>query len=97
MKCPICSTESDSLKTAIKDGQYVSERCERCISNFKAGAEFARRHEREWQKRHYKRDTIQRWDGDKPNEEFIREYPDVAVKQWGQDILRDYGVKRKLL
>lgn len=96
-KCPVCKKTSDALKTAIKGGQYISERCERCVANFNTSALYARKFERESQKRTYAKDLIQRFDGDKINPEYVKAYPEEARKQWGDSVLRDNGVSKKLL
>lgn len=95
-KCTSCG-EDKPLKTAIKSGVYLSNMCERCIANFSTSAIYARRNEREWQKKHYRKDTIQRFNGNDINPEYVRAYPEESRKQWGDDILRTEGVDKKLL
>ena len=94
--CPICQKPSDSLKTAIKNGIYLTERCERCLNNFAINSVYARKFNRERDKRDHAKDIIQRFNGDKINPDFVDAYPEESRKQWGDDVLRDYGVKSKL-
>lgn len=88
MKCLVCKKPTDSLKTAIKNGVYVSERCEKCLNSFVANAAYARKYNRDRQREDYRKDIIQRWRGNEPDPEFIKAYPKESAEQWGEDILR---------
>jgi hypothetical protein len=96
MTCPICGNEA-KLISGIKSGQYISERCERCYGAHPLNvAPYARKYERDRQREDYRKDIIQRFEGDKVNPEFVDAYPDVAKKQWGDSVLRDpNGDRRK--
>lgn len=86
-KCPVCKRKVDTLRTSIKNGKLISERCERCLANFSGFADGARSFERKWQQRHYARDTIQPFEP-----EFIKEYPNEAYKYgWNEEDYRKYG------
>lgn len=94
-KCPICKSKVDNLRTAIKNGQYISERCEKCLAHFSASALYARKYEREQMKTNHRKDLIQRFDGDKISEEFVKAYPKRAAEQFGEEILRGDGLGKK--
>lgn len=93
--CPICGNKANKLRTSIKNGQYVSERCDKCHASDVIISDYARKYNRERDKEDYRKDTIQRFEGTEINEEFVRAYPKESEAQWGSDILRDYGSKRK--
>lgn len=94
-ECPICGREVDILRTAIKNGQLVSERCERCLDSFGGFADYARKGERDSQRRKFGKDIIQKWEGTNPNPEYIKVYPEQSKKLWGDSVVRDLGIKRK--
>lgn len=89
MKCLVCGRRVDELRTAIKGGVYLSERCDRCINQVPTSAVYARKFERDRQREDYRRDLIQPLDGDKMNKDFIRQYPDKAQEYWGRDVLKE--------
>lgn len=95
MTCPICNNKATTLRSAVKNGRFISERCDRCLASFVTGAVFARQYERNWQKREYAKDIIQRYEGTDPNPEFVQAYPKQAAEHWGESVLRDNGVNRK--
>lgn len=95
MKCPVCGREVDILRTAIKGGKLISERCEKCLNSFSGFADYARKGERDHQRRKFEKDIIQKWDGDKPSEDYIKAYPEQSKKLWGDSVVRDLGIKRK--
>lgn len=84
--CPQCGQVADGLYTAIKDGAYVSSRCEKCLANFTRSAQFARKYERDRQREDYRKDIIQPWEP-----EFVKAYPDKAREYYNDDAMRKYG------
>lgn len=95
-KCTNCDKPAE-LKTAIKNGQLLEDMCDKCINSFTTHAMYARQNERNFQKRHFAKDIIQRFDGDKINPEFVREYPEQSRREFGEQTTRGYSEKRKLL
>ncbi len=94
-KCPICKRPTDTLRTGIKKGVYLSERCDRCLNSSTGISLYARQYNRNKDKRDHAKDTIQRFEGTEINPAFVDAYPEEAQKQWGPDVLRDYGANRK--
>lgn len=94
-KCPICKRPTDTLRSAIKNGVFLSQRCDYCLASNTGISDFARKYNRDRGREDYRRDIIQRFEGDKINEDFVRAYPEESRKQWGDQVLRDYGIKRK--
>ena len=90
MKCPVCGRETDELFSAVKNGKFMSDRCEKCVSNFTGTADYARKYERDRQREDYRKDILQRFDGDKPDRDFIRAYPQKAREYWDEETLRKY-------
>lgn len=93
--CPICSRPTDTLRTGVKNGVYLSSRCELCLASEKGISIYARKYDRDRGREDYRKDIIQRFDGDKINPEFVDAYRKEASAQWGSDVLRDYGENRK--
>lgn len=91
MKCAICKKEVSSVRTALKNGKYVSARCDSCLANFSQFAVYARKYNRDRDREDHRKDIIQRFDGDKINPEFVRAYPDISREQFGDDVLRTHG------
>lgn len=91
MICPVCKRKTDLLRSAIKSGKYLSERCERCLASFSGFSDYARKYERDTQRRKYEKDIIQRYEGTELNPEFVDAYPE----QFDGETRRDYGIKRK--
>lgn len=90
-KCSNCNKPSNSLKTAIRGTQYLENMCDKCLSSFTESSVYARKSEREADKRKHEKDLIQRYEGDKINPEFVRAYPKESEAQWGKNILRELG------
>lgn len=88
MTCPVCKKPRDNLRTAIKNGKYISERCESCLSLATSSAVYARKFERDAQAKTFRRDLIQpRGMDGKVNPEFVKEFPDQAREKFGDDIV----------
>jgi len=87
VECPICHRQVDSLSTLVRNNQYLSERCERCVGNL-GSAQFSREYDRRYQRREYAKDIVQPWE----KEEFIKAYPKQA-RQYGytDEDFRKYG------
>lgn len=94
-ECPVCDRKVDNLSSGIKNGVYISERCDRCMANNKQFADYARKYNRDRGREDYRKDIIQGYEGDKVNPEFIKAYPKEAEERWGKDVLRDHGINRK--
>lgn len=88
MKCPTCTKEVDTLRSSVHNGKYVSARCENCLASYKQSAVYARKHARDRDREDHRKDTIQRFEGDKVNPDFVRAYPKEAATQFGPEILR---------
>lgn len=93
--CPICKLDNQVLSSGIKNGKVVSERCERCLANYRPISPFSRKYDRDRGREDYRRDIIQRFEGDKINPEFVKAYPIEAERQWGADVLRDHTEGRR--
>lgn len=93
--CPNCGATTDILRSAIKNGVYISERCENCLAHYKPIADFARKYNRDRGKEDYRKDIIQRFEGTEINPEFVDAYPKESAAQWGDEILRGYTQERK--
>lgn len=93
--CPVCKQPTDILRSSIKDGKYLSDRCENCLNSYKGFSDYARKFERDNQRRKFAKDIIQKWEGTNPNPDYIKAYPEQSKKLWGDSVVRDHGVKRK--
>lgn len=93
--CSNCGNRVEVVRSAIKNGKFYENMCERCLANYKHIADYARKYDRDRGREDYRKDIIQRWDGDKPSREFIEAYPEEAEEYFGPENMRDYGVKRK--
>lgn len=88
MICPVCKKPSDNVRAAVKNGKYISERCDRCLSLAVSSAVYARKFERDAQAKTFRRDLIQPLGMDgKINPEYVKEYPEQAKKQFGDDVV----------
>lgn len=88
MKCLVCKREVDTLRSAVKNGEVISERCDRCLDSVKSLADGARQYERNWQRRHYAKDIIQPFE----KEKYIKAYPEQARKHgYSEEDLRKFG------
>lgn len=87
MICPTCNLERDTLRSAVKDGVYLSERCDSCLSSFTGFSDGSRAFARNWDVREHARSLIQPWE-----KEFIKEYgPEKASEAgWSDDAIRRY-------
>lgn len=82
----MCGNEVDKLVTSVKDGQYISERCEKCMGRT-TSAEYSNKYRRDRDKEDFRRDTIQSGDP-----EFLKEFPDEARGMgYSEDQMRKYG------
>lgn len=87
MKCPVCNRNVDNLRTAVKGGQYISERCDRCLALATSSSLFNRKYDRDRQREDYRKDLIQEWEP-----EFAREFPQQALdKGWSEEDMRKHG------
>jgi hypothetical protein len=76
--CPICNKPADTLRSAVRDGVYISKRCDRCLASFGGFADSSRKFARDWDVREHAVDLVQPWE----KEKFLKAYPDKA---------REYG------
>lgn len=88
LKCPVCGKAVDNLRTAVKGGQYISERCGRCLVLASGSSLFNRKYDRDRQREDYRKDLIQNWE-----EDFPRAYGGQAAldKGWNLEDIRKYG------
>ncbi len=88
VKCPVCKRQVDNLVSGVKNGKYISERCQRCLNNTIHSAEFYRRNERQYQRREYAKDILQPWE-----EGYAKAYGGEAAREagWSDDQLRQHG------
>ncbi len=86
MTCPSCSLPTTKLRSAIKGG-VIQTGCGQCLSTQVQGSEMAARGKREYDKREYRKDTVQ------PVEtaEFIAAYPDQARDMYDAETLRRHS------
>ncbi len=96
-ECPICSRQVDILRSGIKGREYLSNRCDKCFSNYGRISAYARKYNRDRGREDYRKDIIQRFEGDKINPDFVEAYREQSQKEFGNEVVRDYGIKRKLL
>lgn len=89
--CPICHKPSAILRTGIKEGKLITERCERCLNSYKGFSDYAKKFDRDSQRRTYAKDILQKWDGDKLDPKYVDSYPE----QFDEKTRRDYGINRK--
>jgi hypothetical protein len=75
-------------KAAVVNGEYISG-CKACINTRQQSSDYAARFKREAMKKDYRKDVLQRYDGDKVNPEWVKEYPDKALEEFGQDKVTD--------
>lgn len=79
MKCSICKIQVENLKAKVINNKII-EGCDKCMTR-QENALFSARYNRESMKRNHRKDLVQRYDFDgKPNDEFIKAYPDKAEK-----------------
>lgn len=69
--------------TTIVQGEILTG-CSVCLRV--QGNEFAAKHQREWQKKEYRRDTLQTW-----QPEYARVYPDQFRELHGDEAYRKYS------
>lgn len=88
MKCPVCNKQVDQLRSAVHNGQYLSERCDKCLSLAKLPADYARKYERDRQREDYRADLIQPWETD-----YAKIYgaDKAREKGWSEESIRKYG------
>lgn len=89
MICTACGKSGD-IRSGIKNGKAYDNLCERCVGAFTKSAVYAHKFETDYQKKHFRKDVIQRFEGTEINPEFVRAYPEQAAAQWGDEILREY-------
>lgn len=90
MICRICKKEAGTLRSGVKNGRYLTDRCEDCFDSNIAFADYARKYNRDRQREDYRKDILQRWDGDKPDKDFVRAYPEKSRELWDNETLRKY-------
>lgn len=90
MICPICNQPADILRSVVKDGEYFSERCERCMHTNQPTAAYARKYNRDRDREDHRKSLLQRWEGDHLDSDFARAYPERAKELFGEDEVRKY-------
>lgn len=76
--CPICNRPADTLRSAVRDGIYISERCDRCLNSFSGHSDGSRKFFRDWDRREHAKSIVQPWEEDFP-------------KAFGADKAREHG------
>lgn len=76
MICPNCSRETGTIKTVIARGE-ITTGCPKCSGVVKGNPQNAK-HQREWQKKEYRRDLVQPTD------------PRQMIKAYGVEKAREY-------
>lgn len=89
MKCPVCKKEVDTLRSAVKDGVYVSKRCDSCLASFNGFAGGARAFARNWDRREHARSLVQPFEG----EAYVKAYGADKAKEAGfsEEAIRKYS------
>lgn len=86
--CPQCKKPADILRASVKDGIYLSERCDRCLASFSGFADGSRAFARDWDKRENAKDLVQSWEP-----EFIKAYGADKAREagWSEQAIRRYS------
>lgn len=87
-KCSVCKQKKEVLRSAIKNGQVISNICDRCLANTIGGADLHHQGNKKWQQREYAKDTVQPWE-----EGFAKAYGEEKARAqgWSDDDLRRHG------
>ncbi len=93
--CPVCKKKVTTLRSGVKGMTYLTDRCDSCFSNYSNIATYARKYNRDRGREDYRKDIIQRFEGDKINPEFVDAYREQSQSEFGDSVVRDYGQKRK--
>lgn len=79
-------------KAAVIDGEYV-EGCNACMNNTQGAADYAAKWKRDRSREDFRKDIVQRYDGDKLNPEWVKLYEAQARDEFGdaavEDLLRN--------
>lgn len=74
--------ECPKTKAAVINGQYITG-CGHCLNNVQHSSDYAARFKREAMKKDYRKDIVQRYEGDKVNPEWVKLYEDKAREAFG--------------
>lgn len=87
-KCSICNKPADTLRSAVKDGVYISERCDRCLASFSGISDGARAFHRDWDKREHARSLVQPWE-----ENFAKTFGAEKAREhgWTDEAIRKFS------
>ncbi len=87
VKCSQCKRKVDIVRSATKNGEVISDACDSCLASFSGYADYARRQERDWQRREYARDIIQPWEP-----EYIKAYGADKARErgWTDEEIRKF-------
>lgn len=90
MICDECNTNTTT--TGIITEGVFKQLCRECMANTQRlnNVQSAQYH-RDRQGEKHRRDLIQPYYKGKPNQEFIRAYPDIAEEQFSKEELEQYG------
>lgn len=83
--CPTCHQPADALKSVAHDGRILRG-CDRCLHTQVQGNELVAKHNRDYQKAEYRKDTLQL---NEPG--YARAYPERFRDVHGDEALRQYG------
>ena len=87
MTCPVCNQPTQTLKAAIVRGEYMSDRCPKCVNTFVPTSDYSAKWKRDRMRDNHRADLLQAYDGDKPSKEFARMYPERARSQFGDKFM----------
>jgi len=73
-----------NTKAVVLNGEYITG-CSQCIESKKHTALFARKWERERMKENHREDMLQRYDGDKLDQNWVKAHQDKAIEEYGID------------
>lgn len=85
LTCSQCKGAAD-LYSGVKNNRLYTNLCEKCVGVF-GSAEFARRYDRQYQRRHYAKDIIQPAD----KADYIKAYPERAREIYSDEDFRRFS------
>lgn len=89
-KCDACKT-GKAETGAVFNGKFGAY-CTACLNSAKRIDSVSKAsYERDRDREDHRRDMLQPWVGGKPNQEYIREYPEYAEGNFTKEELEEYG------
>lgn len=94
-KCQKCGKPRLNIKSALLKGKYYSAICASCLTSKHDGiSSNAAGYERRRGYEDYAQDTVQPYNANGPNSEFVRLYPRAAAKMFDKQTLDE--LKRQI-